>query len=227
MTLYSELSAAIGRGDGESITDWARALLDGIAAGAAPTTVVSHPLGFLCVPAHRSGDEGVCLHLWGPQWRRATLTTSPTHCHSWDLDSWVLTGVLRNQTVRLVDDADAPTHQVFEVRSSAEGDVLHPTGRLVRTEIDAVTTHRAGEGYTQRAGVFHQTLVPDPQGLVATVALGLTRPGGTDLSLGGLDTASHRTRRESCPPEVATRVVRAARAALGGTRVTESAGAGE
>ncbi|MCE6998159.1 hypothetical protein LZG04_25665 [Saccharothrix sp. S26] len=227
MTVYSELSAAIGRRDGEAITEWARGLLDGIAAGALATTVVSHPLGFLCVPAHRSGDEGVCLHLWGPQWRRAALTTSPTHCHSWDLVSWVLAGVLRNQTVRLVDEADAPTHQVFEVRSSPDGDVLHPTGRLVRAEVEAVTTHRAGEGYTQRAGVFHQTLVPDPQGLVATVALGLTRPGGTDLSLGGLDTGAHRTRRESCPPEVAAQVVRAARAAIGGTRVAESAGAGE
>lgn len=227
MTLYSRLSAAIASGDDGSITDWARGLLDGIVAGTKPIAVVSHPLGFLCVPAHRSGDKGVCLHLWGPHWHRAPLTTSPIHCHSWDLVSWILAGTLLNQTIRLVDGVATPTHQVFEVRSSAEFDALEPTGRLVGAEVGDTTTHRAGESYTQRAGVFHQTLVPDAGELVATVALGVTRPGAVDLSLGGVRTESHRMRRQVCEPEEAARAVRAALAAVGGTRVAESSGADE
>jgi hypothetical protein len=46
--------------------------------------------------------------------------------------------------------------------------------------------------------VFHQTLVPDAEDLVATVALGRTRTGGLDLSLGGLHTTDHQVRRQLC-----------------------------
>lgn len=219
MTLYSDLSAAIAREDAGAITGWARGLLSEVAAGTAPVTVVRHPLGFLCLPAHRSGDEGVCLHLWGTHWARAAPTTSTIHCHSWDLVSWILAGTLHNQTLRLVEGAGEPTHRVFEVRSSAEGDAVEPTGRLVRVEVDGITTHRAGEGYAQRAGVFHQTLVPDD--LVATVALGVTRPGAVDLSLGDVGTTGHRVRRQACAPAEAAAAVRAALAAVRVTEPTE------
>ncbi len=197
MTFYSELAEAIEHGAAASISRWAQGVLDDVAVGRHPINAVSHPLGFLCLPVHRSGEQGVCIHLWGSRWQRAALTTSPAHCHSWELRSWVLAGELHNQIVRVIDDTESPTHRVFEVHSSAAGDQIRPTGRLVRHEVATTVTYRAGEPYQLSAGVFHQTLVPDTEELVATVALGTTRAGAVDLSLGGLRTTGHQMRRVS------------------------------
>ncbi|MBM7775575.1 hypothetical protein JOD54_005779 [Actinokineospora baliensis] len=194
MTLYSELSDAIERDAGEQVLSWARAALNRVVTEPAGVTAVLHPLGFLCLPVHRDGDEGVCVHLWEPGRGVAPPTTSPTHCHSWDLVSWVLVGKLRNQTIR-VAAAATPTHRVFEVLSDTDGDTIEATDRLVRAHVTATSTHRAGESYRLPAGVFHETVIPGGQDLVATVALGTSIPNTADLSLGGLRTTSHRVRR--------------------------------
>ncbi|WP_035304793.1 hypothetical protein [Actinokineospora inagensis] len=197
MTLYAELSGAIERGAAERVVGWACAALDGVVAGDLPVSAVRHPLGFVCLPVVRDGAEGVCVHLWQPARGLAPPTTSPTHCHSWELLSWVLVGWLRNQTLA-VDDGPRPTHRVFRVNSDAEGDTIEATDRLVRTRAVATTTHRAGDRYALPAGVFHETIVPDTEDMVATVALGVMVPDATDLSLGGLHTKSHRVRRQVC-----------------------------
>jgi hypothetical protein len=211
MTIYVDLSEAIEHGDVEQVTQWAQGILKDTVTRHRPVNAVSHPLGFLCLPVHRQADEGVCIHLWGPQWRPAALTTSPAHCHSWELLSAVLTGELHNQTVQVISDPESPTHRVFEVHSSESGDEIRGTGRLVRHRVRETTEHRAGDRYRLPAGVFHQTLVPAAGDLVATVALGRTRTGAADLSLGGLDTADHQVQRQLCD-ELDT--VRAAAAAL-------------
>jgi hypothetical protein len=198
MTIYGELSDAIEHGLARWITRWAYDILDEVASGHRVVRGVRHPLGFLCLPVYRMRDEGVCIHVWGRRWPHASLTTSPAHCHSWDLLSWVLAGELHNQIVRVIDDPDSATHRVFVVDSSAAGDEIRATGRLVRHEIELTSTHRAGQRYRLPAGVFHQTLVPDDEELVATIALGRGRPGALDRSLGGLGTGDHQVRRESC-----------------------------
>ncbi|RLK59512.1 hypothetical protein CLV68_4001 [Actinokineospora cianjurensis] len=196
-TMYSELFDAIERGAGGWVADWARTALGEVVSGARPVAAVSHPLGFLCVPVYRGGDDGVCVHLWEPGRGQAPLTTSPTHCHSWDLVSWVLLGGLRNRTIQVEDTADA-THRVFQVRSDADGDTIAATDRLVRARVTATTEHHAGERYALPAGIFHETVIPDTEPLVATVALGNSRPGTADLSLGGLRTSDHRVTRHHC-----------------------------
>ena len=198
MTIYVELSKAIERGVAEQVTQWAQGILDELVTGQRSTKAVSHPLGFLCLPIHRLNDEGVCIHLWGPRWHRASVSTSPVHCHSWELLSWVLAGELHNQPVQVTTDTEAPTHRVFEVHSGEVGDEIRATERLVRHRVHRTTEHRAGDRYRLPAGVFHQTLVPDAEDLVATVALGRTRTGGLDLSLGGLHTTDHQVRRQLC-----------------------------
>ncbi|PPK65576.1 hypothetical protein V5P93_005048 [Actinokineospora auranticolor] len=197
MALYSELSGAIERGEAERVVGWARSALGGVIAGDLAVDAVRHPLGFLCLPVYRHGDAGVCVHLWQPGRGHERPTTSPTHCHSWELSSWVLVGGLRNQTL-VLDDAGPVTHRVFRVLSGRDGDSIEATDRLVRAEVVTDTTHRAGERYSLAAGVFHETVVPDSASLVATVALGRTAPGAADLSLGGLRTTSHRVRRQLC-----------------------------
>ncbi len=214
MTLYSELSTAIERGHEPPVTGWVFDVLTDVVGGRLPVGMVRHPLGFLCVPAHRDGDVGACVHLWPDNWQRAAPTTSQTHCHSWDLLSWVAAGALHNRTIQVVDTGDSPTHRVFEVRSDPDGDLLVPTGRLVRAVVEKTETHRAGESYSLPAGRFHETLVPESADVVVTVALGRTRTGRADLSLGRPDTGAHRVTRLLCGRDEAVRAAEAGMAAV-------------
>jgi hypothetical protein len=218
MTIFSELSQDIEHGAANRIIRWMDEILDKILAGDRVVNAVSHPLGFLCLPVHRQGDEGVCIHLWERRWRHGSLTTSPTHCHSWELLSWVLVGELRNQTLRVTDDTGAPTHRVFEVHSGPDGDEIRTTSRLVRVEITADTTHGAGESYRLPAGIFHETIIPDSAGLVATIALGRVMAGAVDLSLGGIHTTGHQVRRTVRDTAVTVQAVEAIRQSLAGQR---------
>lgn len=192
---YEEIRREIHAGTApRTLPAWAGRVLDDVAAGRSSVPAVRHPLGFVCLPVERSGDFGVCLHIWTPEVRPAPSTTSPVHCHSWDLLSFVLYGTVRN--VRMdVDEASAEvTQQIFEVVSRGDVDELRATGRAVRHSPGRSSTHRTGDSYTLPAGVFHTTLIEDGKD-AATVALGRQTPGGGDLSLGPLDTPTHRVHR--------------------------------
>ncbi|MBO2449724.1 hypothetical protein J4573_21660 [Actinomadura barringtoniae] len=103
---YDEILAELAAGTAAgSLPAWASRVLDEIDAGASTVTAVRHPLGFLCLPVERSGEYGVCLHIWTPEVRAAETTTSPVHCHSWDLVSFVLYGTVRNTRVAVEEAA--------------------------------------------------------------------------------------------------------------------------
>ncbi|WUH96281.1 hypothetical protein OHR68_22115 [Spirillospora sp. NBC_00431] len=177
---------------------WAGRVLDDVAAGRSSVPALRHPLGFVCLPVERTGDLGVCLHIWTPEVHPAPSTTSLVHCHSWDLLSFVLYGTVRNVRMDIRTGAGAEpaeaTRQVFEVVSQGDVDELRATGRAVRYSPGGSSAHRTGESYTLPAGVFHTTLIEDGME-AATVALGRQTPGGGDLSLGPLDTPTHRVHR--------------------------------
>ena len=201
MTIYSELHDVVERdGSSDDVLSHVLRILDEVIDGPLEISSVRHPLGFLCLPVHRHGDEGICIHLWTAGWRTGRLTTSTMHCHSWELLSHVLYGELSNQIIELVDAPEHPTHRVFEVHSTAAGDDLVATPRVVRPRVAATAAYRAGDPYHLPAGVFHETVVPTAR-LAATVALGKVRDGKNDLSLGGLRTPSHPVRREYCSRE--------------------------
>jgi hypothetical protein len=196
---YEEIREGIRAGTAaRTLPAWAGHVLDdvlaGLAAGAPPVPAVRHPLGFLCLPVERSGDLGVCLHIWTPEVRPAPSTTSPVHCHSWDLLSFVLYGTVRNVRIDVEGPAGGAPQQVFEVVSHGDVDELRATGRAVHCAPGRSTAHRTGESYTLPAGVFHSTLIEGGRD-AATVALGRQTPGGGDLSLGPLDTPTHRVHR--------------------------------
>src|ERR1700750_91948 len=79
-------------------------------------TATRHPLGFVCIPIERSGDEGVCVHVWSESFPSVEPTTSVIHAHSWDLISHVLYGSVRNELIDVTDAPDDPTYRIFEVR---------------------------------------------------------------------------------------------------------------
>ncbi|QKG26739.1 hypothetical protein [Actinomadura verrucosospora] len=208
---YEEIQGDIRAGRAaRTLPAWAGRVLEDAAAGRSPVAAVRHPLGFLCLPVERSGDLGVCLHIWTPEVRPVPSTTSPVHCHSWDLLSFVLYGTVRNVRMDVLEGPGAAAEgagQVFEVVSSGDVDELRATGRAVRYRPGPSATHRTGESYTLPAGVFHSTLIED--GLdAATVALGRQTPGGGDLSLGPLDVPTHRVLRARCDPGETVRALR-------------------
>jgi len=196
MTDYDSFHRAIlGGMAGQAAPRWAFGVLGEIAQGRRHVAAMRHPLGFVCFPVDRTGDQGVCVHVWSDSLASARPTTSSMHAHSWDLISHVLYGSVRNELIDVTDAPDDPDYRVFEVRSGGDVDELRETPRLVRCEIGAAKLNRQGDTYTLPAGVFHATAV---QGEAATVALGSGRPGTMDLSLGGIDTKTHRVGRQRC-----------------------------
>ncbi len=187
--------AILGGTAGQAAPRWACGVLDEIARGRRDVVAMRHPLGFVCIPVERTVDQGVCVHVWSDSLPSARPTTSTMHAHSWDLTSYVLYGSVRNELIDVTDAPDNPAYRVFEVRSGGDVDEVRETPRLVRCEVSAAELNRQGDTYSLRAGVFHATAV---QGEAATVALGSGRPGIMDLSLGGIDTKTHRVGRRRC-----------------------------
>ena len=187
--------AILGGTAGQAVRRWAFGVLGEIARGHRPIVAMRHPLGFVCIPVDRNGDQGVCVHVLSDSLPSARPTTSTMHAHSWDLISYVLYGSVRNELIDVTDAPDNPAYRVFEVRSGGDVDEVRETPRLVRCEISAAELNRQGDTYTLPAGVFHTTAV---HGEAATVALGSGRPGTMDLSLGGIDTRTHQVERQRC-----------------------------
>jgi hypothetical protein len=203
MMHYAKIEAAIRQGTAADwVPRWALELLRDIASGRCDLTAVLHPLGFLCIPAQRSGEHGICVHVWTPA-LQPTITTSQVHSHSWDLTSYVLYGTLHNQRIRVAEAGAAATHRIFEVRSQGDRDELQATTRLVSCEPEPTREYGAGSVYYLEAGEFHTTVVLGAQE-VATVVLGRSRPPAADLSAGPLHARSHTVTRSRCTaPETA------------------------
>jgi hypothetical protein len=206
-----ELSAAIAAGPGDAVDQWVLATFAELTTGRTSFAAVHHPLGFLCLPVVRLGEIGVCVHLWNPRRYPVAVSTSPIHCHSWDLVSYVLYGTVRNDTLEVLPAADGgATHRVFEVRSGADGDEVRATDRVVRCARTTIRYARAGEAYTLTSGEFHSTTGSDTgTDDAATVVIGRTKPGAIDRSLGGLHTPTHRVRRTSADPATTTAALHA------------------
>ncbi|MFI7101388.1 hypothetical protein ACIBK8_18685 [Streptomyces sp. NPDC050161] len=185
-------------------------VLEDIAAGKRELRAVRHPLGFLCLPLHRDGARGVCVHLFESGAADAQPTAAPMHAHSWELRSYVLYGRVGNLPVRVTDGGEGATHRVFEVVSAPSGvDELRPTSRLVRCEPGPAHSSVSGETYALPAGEFHATVVAEGEP-TATLVLGRSLPGHTDLSLGPVHGRRHRTVRRLCAAEHTERTVRTA-----------------
>jgi hypothetical protein len=199
MITYADLEQEIDRGTRpELVRGFVVATLTEIAEDRRQLRAVRHPLGFICLPVIRSGEDGVCVHAW-PGDRATTLppTTSGMHSHSWDLLSHVLHGRVHNQIIEVTDTVTDPAFRVYEVHSHGDVDEIRATPQLVGARSHLMQTRRAGESYRLRAGRFHITEVDSAHSTV-TVALGRNVPGTADLSLGAVGGRNHQVRRRLC-----------------------------
>lgn len=210
---FDGLQHAMRYGDDPwTVPRWARGALHEVIEGRLHVAAIRHPLGFVCIPIERTGERGVCVHVWSDRLATAQPTTSPIHAHSWRLVSYVLYGTVHNELFGVHDVCDEPEYRLFRIVSVGDVDEMRETPRLVRAHIDSTESVRRGGVYSMPAGVFHNTVV---QGDAATVALGSGQPECIDLSLGGLTTTTHRVRRQRCDPDETVRAARVAAERLG------------
>lgn len=190
--IYEVLNQAIRSKSSDQVVELVRKTwLEPIASGESPLCAVRHPLGFTCLPVLRDGIYGICIHLFGERRTPVRMSVSPFHCHSWDLLSHILYGVIGNQHVTVVP---GNTYRVFDTRTTASGDRLLPTEQTVDATAGPPDYWTAGTSYELAAGLFHASTVAG-RAPAATVVLGLHHPDKPDLTLGALDTPEHRMTR--------------------------------
>jgi hypothetical protein len=201
--------------DGAAVAQLCVDLLEEVIDGRRPVLAVRHPLGFVCLPVIRSGEAGICVHLWGEDFSQAHPTTSQIHSHGWDLVSYVLYGQIGNVLLSIEDNAREATHRIFEIYSQGGVDEVRATARLVRCREERREVIAPGNTYRLAAGGFHESFIVGSG--AATLALGWTRPA-VDLSLGSTRTGSHRVSRQLCTPD---ETLRAARMVIGKLQLQE------
>ena len=203
-TNESVAAQALRDGDTEVIGSWVRNALPAVVPERLAAPVVRHPLEFICLPLHRSGKVGLCLHVWPEN----DDTTSPViHAHSWDLWSYVVCGTVQNQIVSIHDEADTPDYGLYTVTSTTGGvDEVQATGRLVTCVPRQRKDVRSGQIYRLPAGLFHRS---GHRGMTATLVLGEQHEGRENLILGPLNGYPwHDSRREECSPDEARELLR-------------------
>lgn len=197
-----KLDTAIRERSTGQVLDFVTTVLTAIRDGTSNVLAVRHPLGFDCLPVHRVGSDGICVHVWPERRRPPNLTTSPFHCHSWDLLSHVLYGAVGNQHIEVTAGA---TFAMFDVQSMPDGDRIIPTGRRVNVRAAAPVMYGVGDFYQLPAGEFHASIVNGAE--AATVVLGRQRSNVHDVTLGALDTPGHKVERSIYTAEETGRIV--------------------
>jgi hypothetical protein len=115
-----------------------------------------HPLGFLVVS--QPLDEGVVLryHLWPSGWApRLEQESGQTHDHSYELNSVIVAGSLRQRTFRAALDITG-THDVLEVEYRPEGSALRRSGLRARLIEEVDETFGEGTAYRLPPGTVHR-----------------------------------------------------------------------
>jgi hypothetical protein len=131
------------------------------------------------------------------------------HDHTWGMTSYVICGELRNVIVSVVEDADAPTHRVFEIHRDGAVDDIRATDTVVRIVGECEDKVSVGQTYRMDSDLIHRT---EPgSGVVATLVAARRTSRRVERALGPLELHGYRSERQVCPPQ---RVVVAAETVL-------------
>ena len=204
MSLYldderaSRISKAIREADHKVICSNIEIHLRAVFAADNIPLMISHPLGFLCMPIYRSDAVGLCVHIWMRDAPAARPTTSGMHLHTWDLHSHILAGGIRNSRIEVSPEDTEPSHRIFDVVSTDKDvDTIKRTERTVTYRTIDSTDYHAGQTYTVDSFDFHEAAVLYPN-FTATAVLAQDWGDEPQQTLGRLDGDSHVVHRERC-----------------------------
>jgi hypothetical protein len=191
---YARLESAIRNRAHEDVVEMVnRYALSQIAAGQSEVLAVRHPLGFACLPFYRVEQFGACVHVWPNKWQASKLTTSPYHCHSWHLLSYILYGSVGNQ---LVEVSEGTQYKAFAVTGENGTDHIVATGARMDIRVSEPDFCEAGDFYELAAGLFHASAMRDDGRPAATLVLGSHYPDRLDVTLGEPHIENHEVTRE-------------------------------
>jgi hypothetical protein len=201
-----EIAEMIKRGTGhEDIRARVTGLLASAAAGARRQTVVSHPLGFACLPVLGPDPLGLCVHVWKAGLRTTELTTSRIHYHTWDLYSHVLYGRIRDERIDVTREHPYPPQRVVEIRSQGGIDRITRTGELVGRRVADVQTHTMGDRYLVAPRQYHQSYLVGPLAVTVMVSENWTPEPQRALADPGV--RDHEIPRRLCTPAEGRRLL--------------------
>lgn len=114
-----------------------------------------HPLGFLMLSEPLGGGLVLRYHVWPAGWSIPQGQKSgQTHDHSYELNSLLVLGSLRQRTFRPMLDVDGG-HEVLEVNYTPQGSALRRTGLRARLVEETDETFEAGTAYRLAPGTVH------------------------------------------------------------------------
>jgi len=143
-------------------SDWQSAML---ASALGDASVLGHPLGFKVVRLD-DGPTSLRVHLW-----RAADREQPgfeVHDHSFDLESFVLAGAVRQRTFA-ADPDPSGEHAVYTVAYEAGESLLRRTDQVVRLRELTDEVFTAGATYRVAAGQLHASVLDECETAVTLV----------------------------------------------------------
>ncbi|MYA60689.1 MAG: hypothetical protein F4X40_09100 [Chloroflexi bacterium] len=130
-----------------------------------------HPLGFFFLKYCAGNEQARRIHVW--LGNNATRTTNQLHLHSFDIESVVVVGKIRNELFRYRETAGGAVME-FEVSYNDGKSLLRRTGSV--GELDPMGSFEtpAGSWYRLEAGVIHRVIVEEAPcvTLVSTIERG-------------------------------------------------------
>jgi len=115
-----------------------------------------HPLGFLSCTLLSEGSRRLRLHYWPVGGAFQQSADCQIHDHLFDLNSWVLEGLIEN--IEYKTSLTGDEHALYEASYNGDTSVLKKTKATLRLEAARRQSFRAGERYSVAAGVLHQTV---------------------------------------------------------------------
>jgi len=131
-----------------------------------------HPLGFVVLTEQLDNNLALRYHVWPVGWSLPHgQEGSETHDHSYELNSLVILGSLRQRTFKPISD-ECGSYDTWKVAYSPGTSSLHRIGQKVNLRVDADDTFVAGTAYRLSAGLPHHVeMIERP---AATLVLSVT-----------------------------------------------------
>jgi hypothetical protein len=171
-----------------------------------------HPNGFVVFDLGTHVLGALRLHIWPIGARQLRDDAAHVHTHVWDLCSRVLSGVYREQLYEPVGVDVGDRYQSAEIDYEHDRNTLEESG-IVFLRPTGVVTANPGQVHTVKAGIPHETKIPEDSYSATLVVISGLRIGRASIYSRGPLPSAHYTRpavsdalREGLLGELAKRI---------------------